>query len=179
MFNTGFSNPESIIEQLSLGEAATVVDLGAGTGHYAIAAAKAVGGNGHVYAVDVQKDILGKIHDQASMLGITNIKTQWGDIEQLNGSKVADSAADAVLVCNTLFQIEDKSGLVQEVLRIIRPKGRLLVVDWTDSHAGMGPDPSLIVSANDAEQLFTQAGFTKERDVEAGDHHYGFIMRAP
>ena len=52
-----FSDPQKNIDQLNIGEGKTVADLGAGSGFYTMAAAKAVGPSGRIYAVDVQQEL--------------------------------------------------------------------------------------------------------------------------
>jgi precorrin-6B methylase 2 len=56
-----FSNPQKIIAQLDLQSGSRVADVGAGSGAYALAAAKAVGEHGKIFAVEVQKELLSRL----------------------------------------------------------------------------------------------------------------------
>ena len=60
-----FADPKGNVLQLGLREGMRVADLGAGSGHYTLAAAAAVGHDGRVYAVDVQEDVLKHVLDAA------------------------------------------------------------------------------------------------------------------
>ena len=100
-----FSEPRSNVLQMGLREGMSVGDLGAGSGHYAIAAAGIVGSSGKVYAVDVQEDVLKHLKDSAHRTGHRNIETIWGNVEKLGGTKLRDQSLDAVILSNTLFQI--------------------------------------------------------------------------
>jgi len=171
-----FSHPAENIKTIVLGEGSTVVDLGAGSGFYSLEAARVVGPEGRVYAVDVQKDLLARIKTSAESERLSNLDIMWGDIEKIGGSKIGSEHADVVLLCNVLFQIEDKEALITEALRILKPNGRLCVIDWTDSHFGLGPDPSLIVTPENTKELF-KSKFTLEKEFDAGDHHYGLLFR--
>ena len=153
-----------------------VADLGAGSAAYTLATAKQVGNSGRVYAVEVQKELISNIKNSAIKQGLSNVEVIWGDIESLGGTKIQDQSLDAVIVSNVLFQAEDKKGLVEEVKRILKPKGRVLVVDWKESYRGMGPHPDHIMSEQSAKKLFEDGGFTSDRSISAGDHHYGFIV---
>lgn len=172
-----FSNPQKIIEEFGLSEGARVADLGSGSGFYALAAAKRVGERGRVFAVDAQKEMLQKLKNEARRLRLHNIETFWGDIEKLGGTRLADQAVDACLIANTLFFVEHKENFLAEVKRILKPGGQALLVDWKDSFGGMGPAPEHVIGAAEARTLFEKAGFSFERDVSAGAHHYGFIFR--
>ena len=173
-----FSDPQKILDQFKLTTGRIVADLGSGAGFYAIIAAKMVGPLGRVYAVDVLKDMLQKIKNEAVRSKLFNVEALWGNIEKLGGTRLADASVDVTLACNSLFQIEDKESFLLEVKRITRPDGRILVIDWKDSYGGLGPQPGHVVSSEVARSLFEKAGFTFERDIaDAGAHHYGLIFR--
>ena len=61
--------------------------------------------------------------------------------------------------------------------RVLRPGGKAVVIDWTESFGGLGPQPSDVVEQKEAERLFNENGFTTETSFDAGDHHYGVIFR--
>jgi ubiquinone/menaquinone biosynthesis C-methylase UbiE len=171
-----FSDPQKNLEQLKLTTGRSVADLGAGSGSYTLIAAKMVGPSGRVYAIDVMKEMLQKLKNSASLSRIFNVEALWGNMEKLGGTRLADSAVDVALVCNSLFQVEDKPTFALEVKRILKPGGRALVVDWKESFGGMGPQPEHVVSYDDAKRVFEKAGFVFERDISAGAHHYGLIF---
>lgn len=156
-----------------------VGDLGAGSGHYALAAAPVIGSEGKVYAVDIQEDVLKSLKSEAQVRGLKNIETIWGDFERLGGTKLKDHSLDAVILSNTLFQLDRKAGAAAEIKRILRPGGRLLVVDWAGSYDGLGPPPHRLITEYVAEDLFISAGFHKVKDFRAGPHHYSIVFTAP
>ena len=171
-----FSDPQKNIAELGIGDAMKVVDLGAGSGFYAIEAAKKVGSRGMVYAVDVQQDLLNKIKNSAGLVGLHNIEVVWGNIEKIGGTKLREGIADRAILSNTLFQIEpaDRDNLALEAKRLLKPGGKLLVVDW---QSGSPMSPKTLVPRMLAEGIFQKAGFTLEKSFDAGDHHYGIILK--
>jgi ubiquinone/menaquinone biosynthesis C-methylase UbiE len=173
-----FSDPQKNIEQFGLSEGMSVADLGAGVGAYTIAAVKAVGNTGRVYAVEVQKDFLQNIKEAISREGIDddNVEVIRGDIERIGKTKIDDGIIDAAIVSNVLFQMEDKQGFLNELKRILKYGGRVLVVDWEDSFGGMGPHKDHIVSYSNARELFESENFNFIKDISAGDHHWGFVV---
>src|SRR3989338_11415687 len=164
-----FSDPEKNIQQFELSDGMTVADLGAGVGFYSFPAAKAVRG-GKVFAVEVQKDLLTKIKQEANKRQIRNIEIIWGDVEKLGGTKIREHIIDAVIVANILFQIEDKKSFFEELDRILKPKGKVLFVDWIDSFGGLGPQPEYIISQEKAKSLFKEKGFMLDKNINAGAH---------
>lgn len=172
-----FTAPKNNIAQFGLREGMHVADLGAGSGHYSLAAAHMVGTTGRVYAIEVQKDLLQRIKNLALQEKIRNIEIIWGNVEELHGTKLRDNSVDAAILSNILFQFEDKTGGLREAKRILRPAGRMLVVDWAESFGGMGPPQDAVVSQKKARELCEEVGFTFEGVIEAGEHHYGFIVK--
>lgn len=172
-----FSDPRENVLQAGLREGMKIADFGAGTGHYARAAQGVVGHEGRVYAIDVQEDVLKYLRLDA-LEHHKAIETIWGDIEKPGGTHLRDYVLDAVILANTLFQVGNRTGLIAEIRRVLKPGGKLLVVDWTGSHGGMGPAPQHVVDEHSAEALFTGAGFHREKSFRAGPHHYGILFTA-
>ncbi len=171
-----FSDPQKNIAELGIGDGMKVVDLGAGSGFYTIEAAKKAGARGMVYAVDVQQDVLNKVKNSAALVGLRNIEVVWGNIEKIGGTKLREGIADRIILSNTLFQIapEDRDNLALETKRLMKPGGKLLVVDWA---AASPLSPKTLVPRMLAEGIFQKAGFSLEKTFDAGDHHYGIIFK--
>jgi ubiquinone/menaquinone biosynthesis C-methylase UbiE len=125
-----FSRPADVLEKFGVHEGQQVADLGAGSGYYALAASKIVGDSGKVYVVEVQNEILVRLAREAKREHISNIAFLHTDMERPGGTKIADSVVDSALVCNVLFQIENRPEFLEEVRRILKPSGRVLAVDW-------------------------------------------------
>ena len=172
-----FSDPTKNIDQCGIQAGMEISDFGAGSGFYTIAAAKALMSTGRVYAVDAQKDLLTKLKNNAVREGLYNVEVIWGDIEKNNGTKLRGETIDLVFICNVLFQVGDKAGVIAEIKRILKPAGRMLVVDWTDSFGGIGPKPEMIVPKNIVMDMCEHAGFSLDREISAGAHHYGMIYK--
>lgn len=174
-----FSDPRTNVLQLGLRDGMRIADLGSGSGHYALAAAHAVGHDGKVYAVDVHEDMLHHVKDAARNQHLRNVETVWGNIEKPGGTKLREGTIDAAVLSNTLFQLEHKKAAVEEIRRILVPGGRLLVIDWAGAYGGMGPAAEHVVNEHEAEELFITGGFHKLKDFRAGAHHYAVVFTAP
>jgi len=172
-----FSDPEKNIEQFSVGADFKVADFGAGSGAYSFALAKKLGDDGRVYTLEVKKDLLSRISSEARDQNLYNIEVIWGDIETVGGTKLGDNSMNAVVAANVFFQIEDKKAAVQEIKRVLLLEGRVLVVDWIDSFGGLGPQVGNLVKESTIQDLFELAGFSFERSIDAGAHHYGLIFK--
>lgn len=171
-----FSNPEQNVLQLGLREGMRVADFGAGTGAYSLSAGQHVGHTGHVYAIEVQKDLVKRLESEIKNWGVSNVECIWGNIEKNQGTKIADRSMDAIIIANVLFQAEDKLGLIDEARRILKKDGRILFIDWLSSFSGMGPSPEHVVTPEMAESLFKKRGFKFVEKINTNPHHYGIIF---
>lgn len=170
--------PLSLLSELELvSTGATVADLGSGIGTWTLPLARLVGPSGRVYAVDIQKDLLGNIESKAREAGLSNIVYLWGDIETRGGSKIAESSVDVVVLGSVLFQSSAAYSIALEVKRILKSGGRVLVIEWKDSFGGIGPTPEMVVTPLALEKIFVEAGFTPVKNISVGEYHYGMILR--
>lgn len=170
-----FTDPVKNLKAFDLRENMIVADLGAGSGFYAIPAARMVP-MGKVYAIEIQKDFLTTINNKAKEAHLNNLECFLGDIEKIGGTKIKDKIVDAVIVSNVLFQVEDKDKFLKEIKRILKIGGKLLLIDWSDGASSIGPSFNKIVSKNIAREMLEKEGFTWQRDIDAGAHHYGIIL---
>ena len=172
-----FSDPQHSISQFDLQSGNHVADLGAGVGTLSVIIAKAVGEAGKVYAIEIQKPLLEKLKNHAKEARVHNVEALWGDIERENGTHLKAGTVDAAVASNVLFQIEHKEGFVEEAKRILKPGGRLLLIEWSESFGGMGPHKDHVISEKSARELFERGGFELVKSIEAGEHHYGLIFK--
>ena len=169
-----FSDPAVNISKLGLTEGMKVADIGAGSGFYSIEAARLVGHSGRVYAIDVQKDLLERLRSAAIAEGLRNIEVIWGNAEKIGGTKLREGAVERVIASNVLFQIAKPDDFALELKRILKPGGRAMVIDWSES-SQLGP--KTVFPSMKAQTLFEKSGFTLELPFGAGEHHYGLIFK--
>ena len=172
-----FAHPPRNIAALGIQGGMVVADFGSGSGAYALGIAERLQGSGHIYAIDVQQELLRRIKSEAHKKNYKNIEIIWSDLEAPNGSKIADHHADIVLISNLLFQVEAKEAVLAEAWRILDARGTLAIIDWSDSFGGMGPHKKEVVSKDKMLGLAASCGFELVKEFDAGAHHYGLIFR--
>lgn len=168
-----FLTPEHLVKELYVRPGDRVADIGSGTGVYTIALAHEVGTMGQVYAVDVHREALHTLAGTLDKRGIINVEMLWADVE--NSIPIDAYSLDAVVLSNILFQLHDIDKTLSLVAKVIKPEGQLLVVDWSDSHGGIGPHPSHVIQEEQAINLVQAHGFRIQKRLPAGKYHYAFI----
>jgi len=175
MDDKGFLNVEKIVGQFDIKQNMTIADFGAGHGFFSVAFAKKVGPSGQVFAIDILSQTLEAIRSKAKLEGLFNIKIIRGDLEKPNGSTLGDASCDLVFIANVLFQITDKSGLINEAYRVLKKNGELVVVEWKP-YIALGPQKEYRLSEEELKQLIISKGFGEPKPINAGSHHYGFVF---
>lgn len=175
--HASFAHPKRNITALGIQHSMKVADFGAGSGAYVHAIAEQLEGSGRIYAIDIQKDLLRRIHSESVKRGHKNVEILWGDLETPGGSKLAGGLLDFVLISNLLFQIEDKAAVIGEAKRIVKDGGRVAIIDWSESFGGLGPQRGDVITKEAALALARDAGLTFQKEFKAGAHHYGLIFR--
>jgi ubiquinone/menaquinone biosynthesis C-methylase UbiE len=116
---------EQIVAALGLGNSATVLDMGCGTGAFAVHAAPHYR---KVHAVDIARAMLGRARRKARKAGVTNIEFHHGGFLTYEH---ADGPVDAVVSVLALHHLPDFWKLVglHRLASMLRPDGRLYLLD--------------------------------------------------
>lgn len=131
-----FSSPARKLSRLPLHRGMVVVDYACGPGRYTIPVARFIGPGGRVYAVDNQPLAIRSVAAKAARASLTNVVVRV--VESYN-TGIPDRCADLVLLLDAFHQITDRSTLLSEVGRIIKPDGIFLMEPGhMDSAAALG-----------------------------------------
>jgi ubiquinone/menaquinone biosynthesis C-methylase UbiE len=165
----GYPDPAEDLAVLAahgLGGTSTVVDLGAGTGRFSLAAARRFG---QVIAVDISPAMLQRLGERAATAGIENLRlVQAGFLSYQH----AGPPAAAVYSRNALHQLPDfwKAVALERVGRMLRPGGVLrlhdLIYDFQPSVADTAFQRWLDNAAEDPARGYTSADFAEHIRTE-------------
>ena len=173
----GFLHPERIMAKLDIRPGMIVADFGAGAGYFAIPAARRVGENGKVYAIDIQKQAIDNIKSKANLEHLLNVETVWADLEVPGSTKIGSQKCDVVLLFKVLCQQQAHENTLREALRILRPGGLLMLVEWAEARFGFCP-PERIVQKKQAISLIERLGAKLVEEHVIDNFHYMLEFKA-
>ncbi|MCL4458514.1 MAG: class I SAM-dependent methyltransferase [Chloroflexi bacterium] len=173
--------PDRLLVKMSLGSGEGVVDLGCGTGFFAIAAAHIIGKGGQVLAVDANLEMLEEVKKRCLEEGLTNIETIQADVL---ATGLLSGQADVVILAHILHEVEDKIALLQESARLLRLGGRAFIVDYdkkerpaSDSLYDVGPPLHIRVAREELPSLVERAGLRLTALIDVPPVRYAAVCR--
>ena len=121
----GVANPFSL-GVLQRGE--DVLDVGCGAGMDTLIAAQMVGPTGSVTGIDMTPEMIDKARSSIAAMGLENVTIVEGSAEQL---PFGDASFDVVISNGVIDLIPDKDAVFSEIIRVLKPGGRIQLADVT------------------------------------------------
>src|SRR4051812_9244008 len=135
-----WQKPDQIMDALGIADGSKAADIGAGAGWFTIQLARRVGPNGHVYAEDVQPQMLEAIRRRVSREGLANVETVLGTVTEPN---LPIGTLDAILLVDVYPELDQPAPFLRNLSRALKPSGRIGVVNYKPGQGGPGPSSEL------------------------------------
>ena len=170
--------PAEVLRAAGIAESLKVADIGAGTGYFAIPAAHAVGTQGHVYAVDVQTEMLDllrkKLESHSTPLPIS---LHHGDA---CSTTLPNGCVDLVLLANVWHEFDDHACVFAEARRIATRGGRIAILDWSPEYAPPpGPPADHRIPSSNVVEFLTNQGCARTVSQRVGRYAYLVTAELP
>ena len=158
--------PQSaVVGLLRLEGAETVVDYGAGTGIYTVAVTDAVP-RGKVFAVEALPRLVELLREKITPELADRLCVCETDD---NVVPLDDGEADRVVMVDVLHHLHDQPEALDEVVRVLRPGGLFVVVDWGDAERPVGPPPGHVLGLAAVQHIVDGMGLDVLQAHEPGE----------
>jgi len=168
-------DPDVIWKEMDLSDPRVLVDIGAGTGFFAIPFARKLR-EGTVYACDLQQEMLDWLREHLPADVRTSIK-----LVRMEESRVplGDGIADLVFMNNLHHELEDRDAVMRECRRLLKRGGMVMVADWKKGETPSGPPQEIRVSGEEIADDMRRAGFRDITDHPVLPYHNFLTGKKP
>lgn len=116
-----------MLANLGLKPGMHVCDMGCGNGFYTLQMAKAVGPDGHIYAVDVQPEMLKMLNDRADKEGVSNISPI---LSTFTDPRLPKAEIDLILLVDVYHEFSNPEEMLAEMRESLAPGGVIVLVEY-------------------------------------------------
>lgn len=157
-----WQKPHEVVTALDLKATDVVADIGAGTGYFARRFARHAS---KVYAVDIDRELLAVIQKDAQP-NLTVVLAAPDD------PRLPEQSADVIFFCDVLHHIENRQAYYVKLSRVLKPGGRIVVIDFYKKPLPVGPPESMKLSEKEVITEFQKAGFGLRKRLDILPYQY-------
>jgi precorrin-6B methylase 2 len=120
---------DAVFAAMAIRPGSAAADVGAGDGFFTSRLAKAVGRDGHVYAVDVSEGAIDRLTQRIQREQLTNVTVVRGTPSD---PQLPPGSVDAVLIVNAYHEMRESQAMLAGIRTALRPDGRVVIVEPID-----------------------------------------------
>jgi predicted methyltransferase len=133
---------DRVMDILKITTGKSVADIGAGSGWFTVRAAKRVGEQGKVFAVEINQDYINYINDRAKKENFKNIQTILGTEDD---PKLAVNSIDACLILKTYHEIAQPVKVLENLKKSLKTGALLGIIDRNGKGDDHGLDKTQVI----------------------------------
>jgi ubiquinone/menaquinone biosynthesis C-methylase UbiE len=161
-----WQKPDDVLRALALPKDAVVADIGAGGGYFTERLSRALPA-GHVFATDVQAEMIERLNDRVCDRGLANVTVVQAPFDDPG---LPGGCCDLVFFSSVYKEIEARVAYMHRVRSLLRPGGRVAIIEFRPGAPGAGPPESIRLAPEAIVAELGEAGFVL---VES----HGFLAR--
>jgi ubiquinone/menaquinone biosynthesis C-methylase UbiE len=167
-------DPDLLWRGFGVAEPSSVIDLGAGTGFFAVRFAPRLARGGRIWACDASPVMVAWMKEHLAPAVLARVTPL--EIEE-NAVGLPDASADLVYLVNVYHELEDPPRMLWELLRLLKPGAPLAVVDWKKEPMDHGPPLEHRVAGGEIRARMERAGLRDVRRAGELPLHEFFVGR--
>ncbi len=169
-------DPAVLWRGFGVAEPSSAIDLGAGTGFFAVRFAPRLARGGTIWACDTDPGMVAWMKGHLTPVELARVTPL--EIEE-NAVGLPDACADLVYLINVFHELDDAPRMLWELLRLLKPGAPLAVVDWKKEPMAHGPPLERRVDAGEIRSLLERAGLQGVRRPADLPFHEFLVGRKP
>lgn len=160
---------QEILTWAGLSEDHILADLGCGTGFFTIPASSIVGVEGRIYAVDTSSEMLDEVRARVRASRVGNVKVVKSKEYQI---PLSLRSIDFALLAFVIHEVTDKVRFLGHVKKLLRPEGKIIIVEWKKAKSLEGPPLEDRISKEEIVEMARKINLGIERKKDLNPSHY-------
>jgi ubiquinone/menaquinone biosynthesis C-methylase UbiE len=165
--------PKRVLDLMDLKNGQTMLDIGAGTGYFAIPALSIIGAEGKLVVADISPEMLADIKSKIPE-NQTNIEYLLCETNHLG---LTHKSFDQILMAFVFHEIEHQKAYLQMLKPLLTENGQLTLVEWAKADSPMGPPKHERIEFNEVLNLAETVGFKLGQYAEINDYQYACTFK--
>ncbi len=157
-----WQKPHEVVMALDLKPTDAIADIGSGTGYFARRFANHAG---KVFAVDVDKDLLGIVRKNAAATIVPVLAAP-------DDPRLPANSVDIIFFCDVLHHIENRAAYYPKLAKALKPGGRIVMIDFYKKDLPVGPPVAMKLSEGEVTSELARAGFSLTKKLDFLPYQY-------
>ena len=154
-------NTTQLLKNLAVQPGMSIADIGAGSGYHSTLLSKMVG-NGKVYAVDVEREMIAYLNERIKREGKKNIIPVLGTEKKVS---LPANSMDMMLLVDVYHEFSYPYEMALSMLEALKPGGKLVLVEFRAEDPNVPIKAIHKMSQQQAVKEFKAAGFSFEKNI--------------
>ena len=116
--------PSKVVDWIGIERGMSVLEIGPGPGTFTFEAARRLGDDGKLYAIDIEPRLITRLDRKLEAMGVENVATKVASAYEL---PFPEGTFDRVFMVTVLGEVPDKVKALLEVRRVLKDGGQLAV----------------------------------------------------
>ena len=154
-------NTSTLLKNMGIKADDIIADIGAGSGYHVFKMA-VMANEGHIYAVDIQDEMLKAMLQKKEEIGMTHISTVKGGAKSVN---LPENSLDKVLMVDVYHEFDFPAEMISSIKSALRSEGKVYLIEYRGEDANVPIKKLHKMTENQAVKEFKAAGFTLESNM--------------
>lgn len=155
-------NTTRLLANMAIHTGDTIADIGAGSGYHVFKMAQ-IAQKGHIYAVDIQEEMLVEIRRKKQKEDVNNITTIKGGEKSV---KLAENSLDKVLLVDVYHELAFPIEMMASIRKALRPNGKLFLIEYRGEDDSVPIKKLHKMTERQAVKEMKVAGLKLERNID-------------
>ena len=164
-------DPATTLIKAGFKEDMVLCDIGAGTGIFSFPATQI--SSKDIYALEISDSMIEVLKSRAAERSIQNLKIRKVDSPVL---PIDSCTCDMAVMVTVLHEVEDKKFMLNEIKRVLRTMGKLLIIEFHKRSTPMGPPIDHRISEELTQEICNNNGFKTIDKFSLGENFYGIVF---